>query len=113
MKGGEKMNKKVFSIRLGGLRNEAGITAQQLGERIGVPRGTIAHWEAGDFYPNNERLVALADALNCSIDYLMGRTDCKNSISVLTAEGDRVVDLAEFTEEQQELIKSLVRQFKK
>lgn len=102
---------RLFGYRLRDLRTEKELTGAALGAIVGVPRGTIAHWEAGDFYPNNERLVALANALDVSIDYLMGRTDCRKPISVLTATGDSIVDLKEFTPEQQELIKSMIRQF--
>lgn len=104
---------KKFAYRLSALRNEKNITAKYLGDLLSIPRGTIAHWEAGDFYPNNERLVQLADFFGVSVDYLLGRTDCKSSISVLTAEGEQVVDLNEFSSDQQEIIKSLIRQFKK
>lgn len=103
----------VFGYRLGMLRSEREMTCAALGALLGVPKGTIANWEAGRYYPNNDRLVALADIFNVSVDYLMGRTDCKQPISVLTAEGEQVVDLNEFSPEQQELIKSLIKQFKK
>lgn len=104
---------RKFGYRLAALRCERDLTCARLGELIGVPKGTISNWENGNYYPNNDRLVALADLFGVSTDYLMGRTDSKKSIQVLTAEGEKVISLDEFTPEQQELIKALVRQFKK
>lgn len=102
---------KVFGYRLAALRSEKRLTGTQLGNLIGVPKGTIAKWEKGMYYPNNDRLVLLADIFDVTTDYLMGRTDNKKSISVLTAEGEQIVNLNEFTQEQQELIKSMIKQF--
>ena len=108
------MDKKtLFGYRLREARTDKNLTGLKLGDLLGVPKGTIAHWEAGDFFPNNERIIAIADILDVSVDYLLGRTNCKKSIAVLTAEGEQMVDLSEFEPEQQELIKSLIRQFKK
>lgn len=107
------MECKKFGYRLREARTDKGLTGSKLGAIIGVPKGAIAHWEAGDYFPNNDRIIALANALDVSIDFLMCRTDCKQPVSVLTDSGDRIVDLNEFKPEQQELIKALINQFKK
>lgn len=102
---------KQFGYRLRYLRTEKGITGTKLGELVGAKKGLVAQWESGKCYPNNDRLVLLADYFDVTTDYLMGRTDNKKSISVLTAEGEQIVNLNEFTQEQQELIKSMIKQF--
>lgn len=107
------MSTKAFGYRLASLRAERGLTGKQLGEMIGADKTIIAQWESGKCYPNNERLIKLADIFGVTIDYLMGRTDSKQSINVLTAKGEEVVDLSNFTQEQQDLIKSLIKQFQK
>lgn len=54
-------------------RLEMGLTQVELGVRIDTPQSAIAYYEGGKF--PGERLGKLADALDVSIDWLMGRTD--------------------------------------
>ncbi len=42
---------------------------------IGVSSGVVTKWKQGTI-PNGETLIKLADYFNCSVDYLLGRTDC-------------------------------------
>lgn len=57
------------------LRTEKGMTQGELAEKLGYRSKTsIAHIENGRDLPRS-MLVNLADYFNCSIDYLLGRTD--------------------------------------
>ena len=56
------------------LREARGISQQQLAQSLEIDRSTVAKWETSDICPRGERLVALADTLNCSIDALFGRS---------------------------------------
>ena len=60
-------------VRVREYRERSGFTQQQLAEKIQENRATIAKWEIGSAFPRAEKLPALADALNCSIDDLFGR----------------------------------------
>jgi transcriptional regulator with XRE-family HTH domain len=60
---------EVLRIR----REWIGWTQQQLGEKCGLNGQWISHYESGRRKPRIENLVALADALCCSTDYLLGR----------------------------------------
>lgn len=42
------MDTKKIGIFLKALRNEKGMTQEQLGERLGVSNKTISRWETGD-----------------------------------------------------------------
>ena len=55
-------------------REARGISQEWLAQMLGVDRSTVAKWETRDVYPRGDKIVALADALNCSIDVLFGRT---------------------------------------
>lgn len=59
------------------LRKALGITQQELADRIGRSRSVIIKWEAGAS-PNAASAGLLADALNTSIDYLMGLPETKD-----------------------------------
>ena len=55
------------------MRLEAGLTQQDLADRMGVDRSTVSYWETNTSYPRGEQLPKLADILGCSIDALYGR----------------------------------------
>ena len=49
-----------------------------VGKAIGVSSGIITKWKQGGI-PNGETLAKIADYLDCSVDYLLGRTDNPHS----------------------------------
>ena len=44
-------------------------------EDILVSSSVISKWKKGECLPNGETLKRIADYLDCSVDYLLGRTD--------------------------------------
>ena len=53
------------------LRRARGFSQEQLAERIGVSRQTISKWEGGLSTPDLEKLIALADCFEISLDSLV------------------------------------------
>ena len=49
-------------------RRAIGLTQEQLAERLGVARQTVAKWEAGDSVPDLANAGELAEALDVSLD---------------------------------------------
>lgn len=45
-----------------------------LAKEIGISSGILTKWKKGTI-PSGEMLIKLADYLDCSVDYLLGRTD--------------------------------------
>lgn len=45
---------------------------------IGISSGVVTKWKNGTTIPNGETLIKIADYLDCSVDYLLGRTDNPN-----------------------------------
>ncbi len=70
----------MFSKRLRELRNERGITQQQLADLLQFGRSTIAGYERNGKQPDNQRLCQLADFFDVSVDYLLGHTDDRNAV---------------------------------
>ena len=56
-------------------RKAKGYTQEKLSKRIGVSRSTVAMWETGNSQPDNNTLTALANLLDVTVDYLLGRTN--------------------------------------
>ena len=65
--------------RIRELREDADLTQAALGKAINVPQRTYAYYESGQRMIPPQVLCALADFYNVSVDYLLGRTDERNS----------------------------------
>lgn len=64
-----------FKDRLREIRMERGLTQQELGDKIGLHGMSISGYERGVKHPSFEALDNMADALDVSLDYLLGRSD--------------------------------------
>ena len=64
-----------FPLRLRETRSLRGLGQVELGELAKIPATSISHFESGKRKPSLDNLRKLADALQVSIDYLLGRTD--------------------------------------
>ena len=53
------------------LRRARGMSQEQLAEKIGVSRQTISKWEGGLSTPDLEKLIALADCFEITLDGLV------------------------------------------
>ncbi len=67
-----------FNERLANTRKMKGLSQEGLADKMGVSRQAVSKWETGDAQPDYQKLVALADALDISMDYLCCRTDDVN-----------------------------------
>lgn len=65
------------------LRNEQGITQEQLGDYLNLSRSSVKGYENDGVEPSLSVLVKIADVFNVSLDYLLGRTDEKYNINLL------------------------------
>lgn len=66
------MDTKKIGIFLKDLRNEKGMTQEQLGEKLGVSNKTISRWETGKYMPPVDCLNMLSDIYNISINEILG-----------------------------------------
>jgi transcriptional regulator with XRE-family HTH domain len=68
-----------FKDRLKRLRLENNMLQKELAEKIGVKRPTITKYELGTGEPTIDTLIKLSTIFDCSLDYLMGKSDVKNA----------------------------------
>lgn len=64
-----------IAARIVARRNERGWTQEVLAARLGTSAMMVSHWETGRRAPSARWLVNLADALGCSTDWLLARTE--------------------------------------
>ena len=75
-KGGVQM---TFAENLMQMRKLRGLSQEELGAAVGVSRQTVSKWELGSTTPELEKLMALSDYFNVSLDVLVGREQEKPS----------------------------------
>jgi transcriptional regulator with XRE-family HTH domain len=90
----------MLAANLRRLRERRKLTQQDLAERSGVPRPTLAHLESGEANPTLSVLVRVAEALGTSIEELIGRVEPAVTLHPSKSLGEqrrgkaRVVELA-------------------
>ncbi|MDD2492156.1 MAG: helix-turn-helix transcriptional regulator [Bacteroidales bacterium] len=67
--------KEIFGERVKTLRIKRNIKQSELGKIVGLSDNAISDIERGYRLTTMEKLEALADYFEVSVDYLMGRTD--------------------------------------
>ncbi|AJQ29126.1 MULTISPECIES: helix-turn-helix domain-containing protein [Pelosinus] len=67
--------KELFIERLNLLMKKNQTSKQALGNAIGVSRPAISQFASGSNLPSIEKLAAIADHFDVSIDYLVGQSD--------------------------------------
>lgn len=72
-----------FSERVLQARKAKGMSQEKLAELIGVSRQAVSKWETGEAKPDVDKLIAICEALELSMDYLcFGKQDelCKQEL---------------------------------
>ena len=60
-----------FNNKLYQLRKQKGLSQEELANRLNVSRQTVSKWEVGDSTPDMEKLVAISDLFEISLDELV------------------------------------------
>jgi transcriptional regulator with XRE-family HTH domain len=68
-----------IGVRIQELRTKSGITQKYLSERIGVYQSVLCNIEHGTHCPAVDKLIAIADVLSCSLDYLIRGRDSERT----------------------------------
>lgn len=68
------------------IREKRNITQVNLSVRLGIAQETVSGYEIGKSYPSADILIKMADILNTSIDYLLGRVDTDVPINLIKSE---------------------------
>ena len=64
-----------FSERLKELRQEKGLSQDELAKEVGLTHTAIGLWELDKRVPNLNAVIALAKFFNVSLDYIAGLED--------------------------------------
>lgn len=61
--------------RLSERMDELGLSAEQVAKTLNVNQSTVREWKPNKYLIFLDNLIKLADCLECSIDFLTGRTE--------------------------------------
>ena len=99
--------------RIKALRQEKGLTLEQVADVVGVGKSTVRKWETGMIANmKRDKIASLAKALGTTPEYLMGWDEQKSSPTELElSEGEKVLlDLFNrVPEDQQKLVLQMIR----
>lgn len=72
------------------LRKKAGLSQQELAEKLDVTRQAVSRWEVGTALPTTENLLALRKLYGVTLDYLVD--DAVESPNMTTNQDNRIQD---------------------
>lgn len=77
----------MFGQRLRIERLNRGLTQEELGKLVNKSKNNISQYETGKREPDLQTLNKFAEIFNCTVDYLLGRTEQRNTAII---EGERL-----------------------
>lgn len=101
---------------------ENGTTPNAVCKKLNLSNATATHWKNGTM-PKGDVLSSIADCFNCSVDYLLGRTDNpnistesyiggdNNGVQAIKNNGAVMIHQNSKAEQQDEMTKELVKAF--
>ena len=99
-----------FSNRLYRLRKQNGFSQEELAGRLNVSRQTVSKWEVGDSTPDMEKLSAMSDLFDVSLDYLvMGKESDPQTSTVTKSEFVTVLQEKVLTSDNKKKAKSVLK----
>lgn len=99
-----------FNNRLYQLRKQKGLSQEELANRLNVSRQTVSKWEVGDSTPDMEKLIAMSDLFDVSLDKLvMGKEDEEKPTSTTKSEFVTVLNEKVLTNKNKKSAKSILK----
>ena len=65
---------KDMGTRIKSAMLEAGMSQRELAKKAGITEGAVSRYMSGSRTPDASTMVKLADALNVTTDYILGRS---------------------------------------
>lgn len=70
-------------------REQAGLSQKEISIILRVSNATISHWESGKRIPTGKHLLQLSNILNCSADYLLGKSNDATPLRLIKQSSER------------------------
>lgn len=73
-----------FPQKLKELRKEKKLTQTELASKLNISQKLYSNWESGKAEPTLDNIIKLANILDVTVDYLLGRSDNFSNTIVLS-----------------------------
>jgi len=98
------------------LREELGLTRKEVAEKLNIDQTTYGKYELSKRQPDYDTLQKISSFYNVSVDYLLGRTNVRNSNNNVDEDFPDDVkvlmrSVSKLTDKQKEIVKRLVQEF--
>lgn len=109
----------MFASRLQAARKAKGLKGRELAEMLGISYSSYSKYESTDRKPDIDMLVRIADILDVTTDYLLGRTDerkvyiAENPLELSDIDVTEVGQSSPFTDEQLVALKEIFADMQK
>lgn len=107
--------KETLSNRLHNLLEEYNMSQAELSKRSAVTEATISNFLNCKQLPKLEVVSKIADVLNVSVDYLLGKTNIRDTINepieIAANMGDKA-DLSDMTDKDKQFILDMIERLK-
>jgi transcriptional regulator with XRE-family HTH domain len=102
----------IIGQRITSVRKQKSLSQSALGKLVGTSGDVIGRYERGEMTPSIEVVLKIANALEISLDYLVGQTSLEVDKQAL----HRLEDISSLPEEERKIVlqvvDSLLRDFK-
>ena len=89
------------------IRKQKGLSQGELGKQVGTSGDIIGRYERGVITPSIDVIIKIADTLEVSIDYLVGKTSLELDNTILR----RIEEVSKMSEKDKEHVFSLLDAF--
>lgn len=104
-------NPNNIAIKIKETAKQRNIQMGDLFENTGLSKGTLYSMTNGGSFPKSDNLIKIADYLDCSIDYLLDRSDiidCKKEISKQPSDQEILQKFKSLSERDRKVILDLM-----
>ena len=102
------MEKLSIGTRIKQRRKELGLKQLQIKELTGISSGNLSEIENNKILPSSLALIALSDALNCSIDWILTGKSHSNDFHLNERESRLLHDFRQLDRDEQDEILALL-----
>lgn len=97
-------NDIVFGQNLSSIRKKRGLSQDELAKKVGTIAITIGRYERNEIKPSIEIATKIAEALEVSLDYLVGASDAVLEKSIVK----KILAIQQLPDEQKNIVISLM-----
>jgi transcriptional regulator with XRE-family HTH domain len=108
-----KLLSEIFAKRLKEERENKHWTQDYFASLLGISNGTVSGYERNYREPDIDTLIKISDLFNISIDYLIGKSDKRDSVNPKNTSKNTLSDeINKLPDDKRKMIETMLKVFK-